>query len=135
MARWTVRAVLGLALLAVGYLAVAGWMLARGADRLLEVGTIGALVAPDAPVADPFALGFRGDPEAALGLAFETVTVDTPLGPAPAWLVPGARDAADNAAEGAGLAAVYVHGVAGAREDGFRHLSVLHEAGLTVLLI
>ncbi len=124
--RRLVLAILVLLAVVAGYLAVAGWMLARGASALLEVGTISAMIAPGTPETDPFVLGFRGDPAAALGLGFETVTVDTPLGPSPAWLVPGPR---------ADLAAIYVHGVAGAREDGYRHLSVLQEAGLPVLLI
>lgn len=31
--------------------------------------------------------------------------------------------------------AIYVHGIAGTRENGYRQLSILHEAGWTVLLI
>lgn len=113
-------------LLAAGYVAVAGWILHRGAVALLMVGNIAGLVAPASPVADPMVLGFRGDPQAALGLDFETVTVTTPLGPAPAWYVPGART---------DIAAIYVHGVAGAREDGYRHLAMLADAGIATLLI
>ena len=111
---------------AAGYVAAAGWLLHRGAEALLTVGEISALVAPAQPETDPLVLGFRGDPEAALGLAFQVWTVETPLGPAEAWYVPGTR---------ADLAAVYVHGVAGAREDGYRHLAMLAEAGVPVLLI
>jgi hypothetical protein len=126
MARRAVWLILAAAGLAGGYLLVAGWLLARAAGGLLTVGSIAALVAPAEPVADPMVLGYRGDPAAALGLPFETVAVASPLGPAPAWYVPGARE---------DLAAVYVHGVAGAREDGFRHLAMLAEAGVPTLLI
>jgi len=79
------------------------------------------------PPADPFELGYRGDPQAALDLPFETVSYDTELGPAEAWFVPG-----DNST---GPWAVYVHGVGGIRENGYRQLSILHEAGLPVLMI
>jgi uncharacterized protein len=75
---------------------------------------------------DPFALGYRGDPKTALGLDFETVMVPTEIGPAEGWLVPGG---------GKPLWAIYVHGVGGLRENGFRQLSVLHAAGITALMM
>lgn len=75
---------------------------------------------------DPFALGYRGDPWSGLGLEFEAVTVPTELGPAEGWLVP---------AGGGALWAIYVHGVGGLRENGFRQLSVLHEARIPTLMI
>lgn len=114
------------------YLVGAGFFLKRAATQLLTVGVLSERLAPETPPDDPFAIGFRGDPGEAFGLPFETVALDTPLGPAPAWLVipPAAADAADD-----GLAAIYVHGVAGAREDGYRHLSMLSEAGLPTLLV
>jgi uncharacterized protein len=62
-----------------------------------------------------------------LSLPFEIVPIETSLGPAEAWLVPAA-----GAERGR---AIYVHGIAGAREDGYRHLTMLHEAGWSVLLI
>jgi hypothetical protein len=64
---------------------------------------------------------------AALSLPFQTVSLETPLGTAEAWLVPAAGVEAGRA--------IYVHGIAGAREDGYRALSILHEAGWSVLLI
>jgi pimeloyl-ACP methyl ester carboxylesterase len=124
--RWAVGVALTGTGLAVAYLVVAGWLLHRGAVALLTVGSIAGLVQPAQPIAEPLTLGYRGDPRKGLGLDFETLALATPLGPAPAWYVPGARD---------DLAAIYVHGVAGAREDGYRHLSVLAEAGVPTLLI
>ncbi len=79
------------------------------------------------PPADPFELGYRGDPAAALGVAFETVVYPTELGAAEAWLVPGAKTAASWA--------IYVHGIGGIRENGYKQLAALHEAGLTTLMI
>jgi pimeloyl-ACP methyl ester carboxylesterase len=126
MVRRAGHVALALSGLVVAYLGVAGWLLHRGAVGLLTVGNIAGLVQPAQPVADPMVLGYRGDPRQAFGLDFETVAVATPLGPAPAWYVPGTRS---------GLAAIYVHGVAGAREDGYRHLSMLAAEGVPTLLI
>jgi len=110
-----------------GYVGISGFFLAHTAAGLLKVGPLAAALATAEPPSDPLALGYRGDPMAALSLPFETVSLATPLGPAEAWLVP---------AEGAEVGrAVYVHGIAGAREDGYRALSILHEAGWSVLLI
>ncbi len=111
----------------VGYVGITGFFLAHAAASLLKVGPIAAALATVAPPTDPLALGYRGDPLAALSLPFETVSLDTPLGPTEAWMVPAAGAEAGRA--------VYVHGIAGAREDGYRALSILHEAGWSVLLI
>jgi uncharacterized protein len=114
--------------LAVGsYLGVTGYFLAKAAHDLLRVGNISSVLATATPPTDPLALGYRGNPMVALGLPFQVLPVDTALGPAEAWLVPAAGLEVGRA--------VYVHGIAGAREDGYRHLSLLHKAGWTVLLI
>ncbi|QIG48891.1 alpha/beta fold hydrolase [Nordella sp. HKS 07] len=106
------------------YIVGSGWIIARSASDLL---TVSQSSRPTHPVLNPYAVGFRGDPQTAFGYPFEEVMIATELGLAPAWLVPapGATD----------LAAVYVHGIAGIRENGYRHLSVLHDAGVPVLLV
>lgn len=115
------------ALALVGYLAITSYFLAHAASAILRVGTLGAALSTAEKPTDPLALGYRGDPLAALDLPFQTIALETPLGPAEAWLVPAA---------GAEMGrAVYVHGIAGAREDGYRHLTLLHKAGWSVLLI
>lgn len=106
------------------YIVGSGWIIAHNARDLL---TVAQTERPKHPVLNPFAIGFRGDPQSAFGYAFEEVKIATELGLAPAWLVP-----ADGAAN---MAAIYVHGIAGLRENGYRHLSVLHKAGIPVLLI
>lgn len=111
----------------VGYVGITGYFLAHAASGLLKVGNISALITTAEPPTDPMALGYRGDPMAALSLPYQTVTLDTPLGPTEAWLVPAAGAESGRA--------IYVHGIAGAREDGYRALSILHEAGWSVLLI
>jgi pimeloyl-ACP methyl ester carboxylesterase len=79
------------------------------------------------PPTDPYELGYRGDPLTALGLPFETVSYTTELGAAEAWFVP--------AANMDGPWAIYVHGIGGIRENGYRQLSILNEAGIPTLLI
>jgi alpha-beta hydrolase superfamily lysophospholipase len=115
------------ALAFVGYIAISGYFLAHATAALLKTGPIAAALATADRPTDPLALGYRGDPMQALSLPFQTVSLETALGPAEDWLVP-----ADGAEAGR---AVYVHGIAGAREDGYRALSILHEAGWSVLLI
>lgn len=115
------------ALTFVGYIGISGYFLAHATAALLKTGPISAVLATADTPTDPLALGYRGDPMQALSLPFQTVTLDTTLGPAEAWLVPAAGKEAGRA--------IYVHGIAGAREDGYRALSILHEAGWSVLLI
>lgn len=121
------QVLIGLAALATVYLLIAGFLLFRAAEGLLTVGTIGAMLAGGAAPADPRALGYRGDPAAAFGMAFADVTLPGETGPLPAWVVPPEPQG--------DLGVIYVHGIAGAREDGYRHLPLLAEAGVPVLLI
>jgi uncharacterized protein len=110
-----------------GYLLVGGWIASRSIMRILTIGgTAGMTFQARAPKG-PFDIGYRGDPEAALGLAFQDVMIKTDLGDAPAWFVPGAADAR--------IWAIYVHGIGGRRENGYKYLSVLHEAGIPTLII
>jgi pimeloyl-ACP methyl ester carboxylesterase len=110
-----------------GYLAITGWFLANTAANILSVGPLATALAQAEQPDDPLVIGYLGTPMEALGLPFQTIAIETPLGPAEAWLVPAAGQEAGRA--------IYVHGIAGTRENGFRQLSLLHEAGWTVLLI
>ncbi len=111
----------------VGYIGIGGYFLAHATAGLLKVGPVAALLATAEPPTDPMALGYRGDPMAALSLPFQTIALDTPLGPTEAWLIPAAGAETGRAID--------VHGIAGAREDGYRAVSILHEAGWSVLLL
>lgn len=119
--------VLIFALAAISYVAVSGYFLARAASGLLQVGAIASTISQATPPENPLALGYRGDPMQALSLPFQVVRIETPLGPSEAWLVPAKAEERGRA--------IYVHGIAGAREDGYRHLDMLHEAGWSVMLI
>lgn len=116
---------LGLAF--AGYVTITGYFLARTTTSILTVGVVSAVLLQQEAQDDPLVPGYRGDPMRALSLPFQVLKIDTPLGPTDAWLVP-----AIGAETGR---AIYVHGIAGAREDGYRHLSLLHEAGYSVLMI
>jgi uncharacterized protein len=71
------------------------------------------------------AAAFGPDP-AARGLAYTDVDVATPLGPCPAWFVPGAD---------ATTWAVLVHGRGGPRREALRLLPALHALGLPALVV
>ncbi len=114
--------------LVIAYFLFAGLAMYRGTSDTLRVGPLAETLAPETRPVDPRELGYRGDPQEALGLAFETISIPGELGSAQAWYVPGERASRE-------LVAIYVHGVAGAREDGYRHLGLLHEAGISTALI
>jgi alpha-beta hydrolase superfamily lysophospholipase len=68
---------------------------------------------------------WMGDPESSLGIPFQNVTVDGPLGAMPAWKVDGTGS----------TWVLFVHGIDGSREGGLRPLPTLVAAGLPTLLI
>ena len=110
-----------------GYLTIIGYFLSHSIANLMIVAPLGAASQTVERPSDPLTLGYRGDPGTALSLPFQTISLETPLGPAEAWLVPAAGTEVGRA--------VYVHGLSGAREDGYRFLQTLHDAGWSVLLI
>lgn len=65
-----------------------------------------------------------GDPKSALDQDFQNVDVQTELGPAPAWLVPGNS-----------TWVIAIHGRAGTREETLRAIPPLHQLGFSVLSI
>jgi fermentation-respiration switch protein FrsA (DUF1100 family) len=113
--------------IAVGYLVLAPVIAVVALWVMLTAGIVPW--SPDGPglPTDPLTIGYRGDPKAAFGWEFEAVTYPTALGDAAAWVVPGAPDER--------LWAIWVHGIGGIRENGYRMVKTLHEAGLPVLMI
>ena len=63
-----------------------------------------------------------------LGVAFEDVAIETPLGDAPAWLIPSA-DASSS------RWAIHVHGRAVRRPETLRAVPIFHDAGFTSLVV
>ena len=68
---------------------------------------------------------YTGDPWQALRIRFRSVRVPTPLGPMPAWYVPGALH----------TWVIVVHGLGGSRADGLSAISLLHPLGFPTLAI
>jgi dienelactone hydrolase len=68
---------------------------------------------------------FYEDPKQGLDLDFENVAVETPLGEAPAWFVPGVKD----------TWAIFTHGRAASRAEGLRMLAATAANGYPTLLI
>lgn len=62
-----------------------------------------------------------------LGFEYSDVTIETDLGPAPAWLIPAARPS--------GKWVIQVHGRAGGRQEALRAVPVFRNEGYTSLLI
>ncbi|MEE8331457.1 MAG: hypothetical protein V3R84_06765 [Acidimicrobiia bacterium] len=69
-------------------------------------------------------VAFRGDPTRAFGLRYESVEVETELGPMPAWLMGGEGD----------VWVIYVHG-AGGRAESLRWIRQPVDSGFPVLVI
>lgn len=75
---------------------------------------------------------WSGDPRTAHGLVVEEIDVPGPVGPLPAWLVPGAGQSAHG---GEGTWAIIVHGHGATRGEALRLLPLLHRLGLTSLTV
>ncbi len=118
----------GLPIALVLYLAGGSWFTYGILERLLVVGNVADIASEGQPADSPYELAYRGDPQAAFGLDFETISIEGPLGPAEAWLIPAAGPAR-------GTWAIFVHGIAGVREGGYRYVPELHAAGIPVLMI
>lgn len=121
-------AILGGIVLFAAYIVGGGFVFNQMLSRTLLVGHGTDLAAAGQPNASPYDLAYRGDPKQAFGFDFSEVGVSTPLGTAPAWLVPPEGTARDTWA-------IFVHGIAGTREGGYRYLPALHGAGFPTLLI
>lgn len=124
--RWLLGAI---AALGVVYVAAGTYAVHRFIEGLLTVPTVAERAASDRPTSDPKVIGYHGDPMIALGLPFEDLSIETGWGPAPAWLIP-----ADGNPRGKTWA-IYVHGIGGRRENGYRYVDALHAAGIPVLLM
>jgi pimeloyl-ACP methyl ester carboxylesterase len=72
---------------------------------------------------------YAGTPSSALGLGYDDVTVEGPVGPLPAWFVPPSPQVRRR-----GTWAVLVHGRGGTREETLRALPLLHRLGFPSLV-
>lgn len=118
-----------IAVAVIGYVVIASWQSARLLNETLRVGAPTAQSSGWPAPETPADIGYQGDPRQAYGYDFDEVDLDGELGSLPAWLIqPEQQDASTPWA-------VFVHGIGGRRENGYRFLPTLHEAGLPVLMI
>jgi acetyl esterase/lipase len=113
--------------LVAGYLLLAPLLVVAVLWVMLRAGIVDWSGEKRPAPSDPLVIGYRGDPSHAFGWNFETVRYPTELGDAEAWVVPAAGDQH--------LWAIWVHGIGGTRENGYRLAKTLHEAGVPVLMI
>jgi uncharacterized protein len=105
--------------------AIVGDVTARSNGTLTRVlrGSTGGLRPGTRVAIDPDV--WDGTPRTALGIPFVPVAIPDPLGPMPAWQVPGR----------ARTWVLFVHGIDGSRAGGLRPLATLHRLRLPTLLI
>jgi pimeloyl-ACP methyl ester carboxylesterase len=84
---------------------------------------IGDLKPGDSVRLDSFA--FTGDPKDALGIVFQDVRFNSPLGEMPAWFIEGTRD----------TWVIFVHGKGASRREALRMLPAVHNLGFPSLVI
>lgn len=116
--------VFGMAWQGGGYARV-GHVLGTGADgSVTRVVLDGTPPAPGSLVAIE-SYAYPGDPRQAFGIDFQDVTYESPLGPMPAWMVPGTRS----------TWVVQVHGKGASLRESLRLVQPFHQAGYPQLVI
>lgn len=128
MKRWIIGLVLAACLAVALYVGVGSFLAARMLGDTLTVGAPTAQGDGWPAPQRPQDIGYSGDPKEAFGYDFDTVEIPTELGPAPAWLVYPELATTSRWA-------IIVHGIGGKRENGYRFLPVLHDAGMPSLMI
>ena len=113
--------------LALAYAVVAPLLLVAALNVMLTPGGVDWAGEGRKKPSDPLRIGYFGDPGTAFGWPFEAVRYQTELGEAEAWLIPA--DAPSD------TWAIWVHGIGGTRENGYRMVRSFREAGLPVLMI
>jgi hypothetical protein len=120
----------------VAYLGVAGWVTAS----MIETYALSAGAGPSAPgdaaripQSGPAAIAYRGTPRDGFGYDYGDILLPGQLGDLPAYYVP--PSSAPSAVTPRSTWAIFAHGLAGARQHGYRVLPDLHRAGFPVMLI
>ena len=119
-----------LVLAAAAFFGYGSWQAAGFLQASLAVGGPMAQGSGWSAPETPYDIGYAGDPMEAFGYGFRNIRLGSDLGDMPAWLVPPPAERASR-----GRWAVFVHGIGGRRENGYRFLPVLHQAGMPVLLL
>lgn len=125
---WIIGLAVAACVVVVLYLGVGGFVAARMLGNTLTVGAPTAQGDGWPAPQRPEDIGYSGDPKVAFGYDFDTVDIPTELGASPAWLVYPALATTSRWA-------IVIHGIGGKRENGYRFLPVLYDAGMPSLLI
>lgn len=105
--------------------AIAGPIVAENADTVTRrLGSVRGYLEPGTRAGFDSSV-YSGNPGEARGLPYRSIAIPDPLGPMPAWLIPGAGR----------TWAIVVHGINDDREVGLRIAPTLRRAGLPQLLI
>lgn len=118
------------------YLGVAGWIAAsKIGTYALGVGAPAGTAAPGGaariPQSGPAAIAYRGTPRDGFGYDYSEILVPGQLGDLPAYYVPPGPSPGTTRRTWA----IFVHGLAGTRQHGYRFLPGLHDAGFPIMLI
>lgn len=127
--KWIAGGSVAVAAVCLTYVGYGSWRTASMLDAILRVGSPISQGAGAPPPGRPADIGYAGNPAAAFDYPFETVAIGTELGDMPAWLIPMSAET------GPTDWAIFVHGIGGRRENGYRFLPTLRDAGLPVVMI
>lgn len=110
------------------YIIIGGWITSMVVkDVMLNTDSkLTTLINGKAQNTDPFGGNYDGNPKHALGYDYQDISVNTSVGDMPGWYIPAEGDNS--------TWAIYVHGIAGRRENGYPWLSVLHPNGYPTIL-
>lgn len=115
-----------LGILVLSYPLIGGVIVSTQLASILRVGAPTAQGSGWPAPQRPEDIGYVGDPHTAYGYAFTDISLSSDIGEMPAWLV---------APETASTRwAIFVHGIGGRRENGYRFLPVLQRANLPTVL-
>ena len=115
-----------LAILILSYPLIGGIIVSTQLAAILRVGAPTAQGDGWPAPQRPEDIGYVGDPGAAYGYAFTDISLSTDIGAMPAWLV--------TPETASSRWAIFVHGIGGRRENGYRFLPVLQQANLPTIL-
>ncbi len=126
---WADQGLMGIATAEGGYLQTTDPETRGSGDSVAGRRTITAQVLPPEPATGQAAAldgwYFPRNPKVGLGLDYEDVTYDAPLGPTPAWLIPGTSS----------TWVVFTHGLGAHPAEGLRMADTVSGAGYPMLLI
>lgn len=126
---WVDQGLMGIATIDGGYAQTEAVDAAGSGDTASGTRAVTSLVLPPAPASGEAATldgwFFPRNPKIGLGLDYQDVVYDGPLGPTPAWFIPGTRD----------TWVVFTHGRGATPLEGLRIAQTANRLGFPVLLI